>query len=135
MPVRSGESPSSSAEQTIPAESMPRRVAASMVRPPGSRPPGRMYGTCAPTYRLGAPVTTVTVPWLPTSSFATYRLSALGCGSSATTLATLIPSHAVPTSITSSTSVPDMFRRWTSSSSGSVMSTSSRSQLNGTFMR
>ena len=38
--VRSGARPSSSAEQTIPAEAMPRRVAASIRRPPVSWPPG-----------------------------------------------------------------------------------------------
>ncbi len=97
----------SSAEMSMPCESMPRIFRGAMVSPPASCAPMRATGTVWPAATLVAAVAMSSVAPAPTSRVQSCRRSALGCGSSVAMrpTTTLVSAGRVSTSSTGNPSV------------------------------
>src|SRR5256885_5937595 len=131
-PLWSSDKPSSRAEQSMPALSMPRSLARSMRIPAGSVAPGVAIGTTSPTWKFCAPQTTWCVP-RPSSTRVMERWSDPGTFSAAAMRAATIPGSRVSPSI-ASTSKPASVRRRAISGAGRSVGHSSRSQLTEILM-
>src|SRR5438105_1232295 len=127
IPAASSPSPSSIAEQSMPADGKPRKVLVSMRRWP-RRDPGVAYGTRSPTAMFQAPVTTSTAA-PPVVTAAIWFFTDPGSGRRPLTSATTMPSKSTSCSAIPATSLPARVRRSARVATSTEISTSSLSQL------
>src|ERR1039458_4161756 len=92
----------------MPNDSTFRTLACLMTKSPGSTAPTRAHGTFAPTATFAAPHTMVRGLASPTSTWHTFRRSALGCLTTSSTSATTTLLNAGATGSSASTSRPAM---------------------------
>ena len=134
IPVWSSPSISSRAEQSMPALSTPRILARFRTWPvPGMTTPGAANTPFMPRWTFGAPQTTSATS-LPVSTRQRLRRSALGCGRTSVTRATLNGDRSAPRVSIPSTSRPSMVSRATICSRVASVSRCSFSQGSVNFI-